>query len=342
MTIADLPASPAARPTAARRKERDLSQSAGESKSEAKTAAEHAEIARLAAERADTWFFRLKGVLDRALGLILLIPAAPVIALLVAAIRATSRGPGIYSQVRVGKGGVNFTMYKLRSMRSDAEAGSGPTWSASGQDPRVTRLGYWLRRLHLDELPQLWNVVRGEMSLVGPRPERPEFVTVLEEQIPGYLNRLAIVPGITGLAQINLPPDSDLDSVRRKLLVDCEYIRTAGFWMDARIIFCTILRMLWIKGPAVTRALGLERIVHLPHSSSPSSSETPAAVCLSTLVMSKDDTVTDLPTHVDYSASVTPASAALANALPELSTKRESSPTADRRSHRPASAGQEA
>jgi lipopolysaccharide/colanic/teichoic acid biosynthesis glycosyltransferase len=334
MTIADLPASPAARPTAARRKERDLSQSIAEppcaAQRAAQTASHHAEIARLAAERADTWFFRLKGALDRALGLILLIPAVPVIALLVAAIRATSRGPGIYSQVRVGKGGVNFTMYKLRSMRSDAEAGSGPTWSASGQDPRVTRLGFWLRRLHLDELPQLWNVVRGEMSLVGPRPERPEFVTVLEEQVPGYLNRLAIVPGITGLAQINLPPDSDLDSVRRKLIVDCEYIRTAGFWMDARIIFCTILRMLWIKGPAVTRALGLERIVHLPHASSNASSETPAAVCLSTLVMSQDDTVTDLPTHVDYSAS------------PELTTKRDPAGSIERRSHEPAPVGQDA
>jgi lipopolysaccharide/colanic/teichoic acid biosynthesis glycosyltransferase len=211
-------------------------------------------------------FFLAKRWLDRGLGLLLLIPALPLVALLVAAIRATSRGPGIFSQVRVGKSGKIFTMYKLRSMRLDAEAGTGPAWSVTGADPRVTRLGYWLRRLHLDELPQLFNVVRGEMSLIGPRPERPEFVKLLADEIPGYLNRLMVAPGITGLAQINLPPDSDVDSVRRKLVLDCEYIRTANLWLDVRITFCTLLRMAWIKGPQVTRLLGLERVVQLPSS----------------------------------------------------------------------------
>jgi hypothetical protein len=115
----------------------------------------------------------------------------------------------------------------------------------------------------LDELPQLWNVVRGEMSLVGPRPERPEFVHLLAEEIPGYLNRLVVQPGITGLAQINLPPDTDLDSVRRKLALDCEYIRTANWWLDVRIVLCTALRVLWIKCPVITRMLGLERMVPL-------------------------------------------------------------------------------
>jgi Bacterial sugar transferase len=102
------------------------------------------------------------------------------------------------------------------------------------------------------------------MSLVGPRPERPEFVEVLAEQLPGYLNRLMVQPGITGLAQINLPPDTDLDSVRRKLILDCDYIRSAGWWLDLRIVLCTALRMFWIKGPAISRLLGLERLVHLP------------------------------------------------------------------------------
>src|SRR5437868_12064000 len=105
-------------------------------------------------------------------------------------------------------------MYKLRSMRIDAEAGTGPVWSCHGSDPRVTGIGYWLRKLHLDELPQLFSVLRGDMSLIGPRPERPEFVRVLGDSVAGYMDRLKMVPGITGLAQINLPPDTDLNSVR--------------------------------------------------------------------------------------------------------------------------------
>ncbi len=241
--------------------------------------------------RGDGWYFRTKELVDRALGAMLLLPAIPMIAILAIAVRLSSRGPGVYSQVRVGKRGRIFTMYKLRSMRIDAEAKSGPTWSASGDDPRVTRLGYWLRRLHLDELPQLFNVVRGEMALIGPRPERPEFVKVLAEQIPGYEDRLAVLPGITGLAQINLPPDSDLDSVRRKLIVDLDYIEAADCWLDVRILLCTLLRMLWIKGPAVTRLLGLERVVVLP-AAAPSKPASPA-VSVDTLVMKKDETVTD-------------------------------------------------
>lgn len=208
-------------------------------------------------------FFGRKQALDRLFGWLLLVPALPLIGLLIVLVRLSSRGPGVYSQVRVGKGGRPYTMYKLRSMRTDAEAKTGPAWSASGHDPRVTRLGYWLRRLHLDELPQLFNVVRGEMSLIGPRPERPEFVSLLADEIPGYLNRLMVAPGITGLAQINLPADTDFDSVRRKLVLDCEYIRTATLWLDVRILACTVLRMMWIKGPAVTRMLGLERMVPL-------------------------------------------------------------------------------
>ena len=229
-------------------------------------------------------YFGLKFVLDRVIGSIMLVLALPVIGMLIVLIRLTSRGPGVFQQLRVGKGGRVFMMYKLRSMRVDAEAATGPTWSVNGADPRVTRLGYWLRRLHLDELPQLINVARGEMSLVGPRPERPEFVHVLVGQIPGYLNRLTVAPGITGLAQINLPPDSDFDSVRRKLVLDLDYVRTATGWLDLRIVFCTTLRMVWIKGPLVTRLLGLERVVFIAPPEEPAP---PKPVAISDLVTSE-------------------------------------------------------
>jgi lipopolysaccharide/colanic/teichoic acid biosynthesis glycosyltransferase len=209
-------------------------------------------------------YFSWKGLLDRAAAAMLLVPGLPLIGVLIALVRLTSKGPGIYRQQRVGRDGRVFTMYKLRSMRIDAEAATGPAWAPPGTDPRVTRVGYWLRKLHLDELPQLVNVLRGEMSLIGPRPERPEFVEVLGRQIPGYLGRLAVAPGITGLAQINLPPDTDLDSVRRKLVLDCEYIRDATFFLDCRIFICTLLRMFGIRGGRAVRWLGLHRRVELP------------------------------------------------------------------------------
>lgn len=208
-------------------------------------------------------YLRWKSLLDRSAALVLLIPGLPMIGLLVILIRLTSRGPGVYRQERVGQNGQGFTMYKLRSMRSDAEAKSGPVWSAPGSDSRVTRLGYWLRKLHLDELPQLFNVLRGEMSLIGPRPERPEFVKVLAESIPGYMDRLRVAPGITGLAQINLPPDTDLDSVRRKLVLDLEYIDTASFLLDIRMFVCTLFRLIGIKGDTAMRVMWLTRTVHL-------------------------------------------------------------------------------
>jgi lipopolysaccharide/colanic/teichoic acid biosynthesis glycosyltransferase len=205
-----------------------------------------------------------KVTLDKVLAALLLIPGLPLLGVLIVLVRLTSRGPGIYSQLRVGKGGRHFTMYKLRSMRIDAEAGTGPVWSCHGSDPRVTRIGYWLRKLHLDELPQLFNVLRGEMSLVGPRPERPEFVKVLADQIPCYLDRLGVLPGVTGLAQINLPPDSDLDSVKRKLMLDREYIQQARLSLDLRIIFCTALRVLGLRGGRAVWLMGLQRSVNLP------------------------------------------------------------------------------
>jgi lipopolysaccharide/colanic/teichoic acid biosynthesis glycosyltransferase len=187
-------------------------------------------------------YFRWKGILDRAAAAVLLVPGLPIIALLVLLVRLTSPGPGIYRQARVGSKGRRFVLYKVRTMRQDAETKAGPVWTQP-RDPRVTRVGKVLRRLHLDELPQLFNVLKGEMSLVGPRPERPEFIRVLAEVIPEYTDRLAVPPGITGLAQINLPPDSDLASVRRKLVPDFEYIERGGLWLDLRILLHTLFRI---------------------------------------------------------------------------------------------------
>ena len=224
-----------------------------------------------------------KSWLDRALGVVLLLLLSPVLVVLMIAVKLSSRGPAIYRQKRVGLAGRNFVMYKLRSMRLDAESGSGPRWAAAGDDPRVTPLGYWLRRLHLDELPQLINLVRGEMSLVGPRPERPEFVSVLAHQIPNYLDRLQVLPGITGLAQVNLPPDADLESVRRKLLLDLEYIHTSSFGLDVRLVLCTALRLIGIRGGATSAWLGLQRPVAVEANADPSleSSMTPEALAAS-------------------------------------------------------------
>jgi lipopolysaccharide/colanic/teichoic acid biosynthesis glycosyltransferase len=218
---------------------------------------------RSAAPACERRYFRWKMPLERVCAAILLIPGVLLIGLLALLIRATSRGPGIYRQLRVGRSGRNFTMYKIRTMVHNAEAGTGPTWATSN-DPRLTRLGYVVRKLHLDELPQLWNVVRGEMSLVGPRPERPEFTHWLATEIPDYLERLTVRPGITGLAQINLPPDTDLESVRRKLLLDLEYIRSAGPWLDLRMLACTAFRMIGLRGEIAMRLCWVKRIVKLP------------------------------------------------------------------------------
>jgi len=213
-------------------------------------------------------YFFWKRVIDRVGAAILLIPALPIIGLLVLLVRLTSRGPGIYRQARVGKNGRTFMVYKIRTMRHDAEAETGAVWTKV-RDPRVTPIGKVLRRLHLDELPQVFNVLRGEMSLVGPRPERPEFVHVLAAAIPGYLDRLAIPPGVTGLAQLNLPPDSDLDSVRRKLVLDLEYVQHAGLLLDIRLFLCTFGRMFKLPEGILLRIFKVSRRVTLPESPVP-------------------------------------------------------------------------
>jgi lipopolysaccharide/colanic/teichoic acid biosynthesis glycosyltransferase len=193
-------------------------------------------------------FFRKRyAEFKRAIDILFALPgvliATPVTLLLAALVKLTSRGPAFYLQERVGKDGRVFRIIKLRTMVADAEAATGPIWAAL-DDPRETRLGRFLRRTHLDELPQFWNVLKGDMSLIGPRPERPIFVQKFRDEIPGYGARLAVRPGITGWAQINHPYDRSLDDVRRKLDLDREYIQKMGWRIDVRIMVATAARML--------------------------------------------------------------------------------------------------
>jgi lipopolysaccharide/colanic/teichoic acid biosynthesis glycosyltransferase len=192
-----------------------------------------------------TWYSLGKRAGEFSLALVLLVLTAPLMLLAVLLVKLTSRGPAIYSQTRVGRFGRLYTIYKLRTMAHNCERLTGPRW-ATACDPRITRVGRFLRRTHLDELPQLWNVLRGDMSLIGPRPERPEFVAQLEKAIPHYADRLLVRPGVTGLAQVQLPADTDLASVRRKLAYDLYYVRHLSPWLDLRLFFCTGFKMLGI------------------------------------------------------------------------------------------------
>lgn len=199
-------------------------------------------------------YTKVRRVPERLFAISLFVVSLPLQAVIYALVRVTSKGPGIYRQTRVGRGGQQFVLYKFRTMRVDAEAGSGPVWSQPGDD-RVTPIGKFLRWSHLDELPQLVNVMAGHMSLIGPRPERPEFTEVLSQQIPGYLSRLNVPPGITGLAQVILPADSTVESVKEKLALDLEYIRRASPWLDLQILFCTGLRLVGVRNWFAKRIL---------------------------------------------------------------------------------------
>lgn len=198
----------------------------------------------------------IKRVADILFAVPLLILAAPIVAFAGILVKLTSRGPILYCQTRVGRHGRLYTMYKVRTMQHDCERQSGPQWSVAG-DPRITRVGRFLRRRHVDELPQLWNVLRGDMSLVGPRPERPEFVAQLEQAIPGYRFRLLVRPGLTGLAQVSLPSDTDIGSVRRKLQFDLCYVERLGLWLDLRILLGTIFHVAGIRYSVPCRLLRL-------------------------------------------------------------------------------------
>ena len=156
------------------------------------------------------------------------------------AIRLTDGGPALYRQTRLGRGGRVFVLLKFRTMAVDAEARTGPVWSPPG-DARVTAVGRVLRRFHIDELPQAVNVLRGEMSLVGPRPERPELAARIERAVPEFSERLAIPPGIAGLAQACCPAPV---TARRKLRYDRLYIAAMGPWLDAKLCALCVLRVL--------------------------------------------------------------------------------------------------
>lgn len=192
-----------------------------------------------------------------AAALLLLVVALPVMVVVALLVRLTSPGPILYAQTRVGidrrwarasaaggrraenLGGVPFTIYKFRSMRVDAEADGKAVW-ARRNDDRVTPIGTLLRQMRLDELPQLFNVLRGDMNLVGPRPERPSIVVRLREHIPEYPVRHRVKPGITGLAQVCNPYDQTIDDVRRKVAFDILYMRTQSMWTDVCILARTI------------------------------------------------------------------------------------------------------
>jgi exopolysaccharide biosynthesis polyprenyl glycosylphosphotransferase len=175
------------------------------------------------------------------------IAAAPIMLLVAALVKLTSPGPALLRQQRVGKNNRVFTLYKFRSMVQDAEAQSGAVW-AQPNDPRVTPLGHWLRKLRLDELPQLFNVLKGDMSIVGPRPERPEFVADLEKRIPYYRQRHCIKPGITGWAQIKHKYGDTIADTVLKLEYDLYYIKNLAPALDAVIIFHTAKVMLLSRG----------------------------------------------------------------------------------------------
>ena len=174
--------------------------------------------------------------------------ALPVMAIIAAAILLTSNGPILYHQRRVGQHGRIFTVHKFRSMRPDAEAATGPVWAVKEGDARVTPLGSMLRRTRLDELPQLWNVLRGDMSFVGPRPERPEFVGDLTRQIPFYGQRHVVRPGLTGWAQVRYTYGASVEDALQKLQYDLFYIKNMSIALDVFIIFATIKTVILGKG----------------------------------------------------------------------------------------------
>lgn len=195
-----------------------------------------------------------KVVIDFALSVLLALVIAPIVLVTALAVKLSSRGPVFYSQTRVGRSGRPFTIYKIRTMIHDCESLTGARWCTVG-DSRITPIGSFLRRTHLDELPQLWNILRGDMSLVGPRPERPEFVPQLAKAIAGYRERLLVRPGVTGLAQVQLPPDSDMESVRKKLAFDLYYIEHASLFLDLRLVLCTACSVVGIPFAVMGRLL---------------------------------------------------------------------------------------
>jgi sugar transferase (PEP-CTERM system associated) len=189
----------------------------------------------------------MKRAFDVGVSLALFVLVLPVVLMAALAIRVEDRGPALYRQERVGRDGVPFTLLKFRSMRQDAEHLGRPQWAAQA-DPRVTRVGAILRRFRIDELPQLLNVLKGDMSFVGPRPERPYFVDALAEELPFYRERHSLKPGITGWAQVNYPYGASLEDARQKLSYDLYYVKNRTLFLDFLILIETVRVILFHEG----------------------------------------------------------------------------------------------
>jgi lipopolysaccharide/colanic/teichoic acid biosynthesis glycosyltransferase len=196
----------------------------------------------IASHLARRYFDVAKEVVDIVLGFVLLVFCLPVLAVCALIVKVSSRGPVFFKQIRAGQNGKPFVMYKLRTMYIDAESATGAVWAKRG-DPRVVPMCKWMRRSHADELPQLLNVIRGDMSLVGPRPERAEIMTELEKAYPEVRRRLAVRPGITGLAQVRSGYDTSVEAFRNKLLADLEYIEQRNWTMELRILAATVTKL---------------------------------------------------------------------------------------------------
>ena len=194
-----------------------------------------------------TWQAQIKRLMDIVVSAAVLLCGAPIWIVLAIVIRSTSPGPAVYKQVRVGRNGKSYTMLKFRSMYADAEKRAGPQWAVEN-DPRITPVGRFIRKTRLDEIPQFINVLKGEMSLVGPRPERPYFVEQLKKEIPWYVRRIKMKPGITGWAQVKHKYDSSIEDVKQKVLYDLYYFENMSLALDIKIMMRTIFVVLTGKG----------------------------------------------------------------------------------------------
>jgi len=197
--------------------------------------------------RSSSFFHATRRLWNFIAALVGFVVALPLVPFIMLAIKLDSPGPVLYHQKRVGRGGTNFYCYKLRTMQRDAEADTGATW-ATDDDPRITRVGKFLRLSRLDEIPQLWCVLIGDMNFVGPRPERPEFVEWLSEAIPYYKVRHSVRPGITGWAQVMHKYGNTLGDAREKLQYDLFYIKNASIGLDLFILFQTVKIVLLGRG----------------------------------------------------------------------------------------------
>jgi exopolysaccharide biosynthesis polyprenyl glycosylphosphotransferase len=205
-----------------------------------------AQLAVLLQHHLPGWQAGLKRIMDLGFSIAILVPAFPALLLAMIAIRLDSPGPIFYSQERIGQYGRRFRVHKLRTMRTDAEM-AGPQW-AGKKDNRITRVGKFLRKSRLDEVPQLWCVFRGDMALVGPRPEREYFIEKLRDQVPLYMRRLKMKPGLTGWAQVTLGYDNSIEDVKKKVMADLWYFENLSLALDIQILVRTIWVVLTGKG----------------------------------------------------------------------------------------------